>query len=80
MESDWRWLIWALGMQHAGWELCARVLVLPPNINFIVKVQGSNIPQLWRLPAPGQLPVHIGFFPAPPAGVHFPYGWPVLPD
>jgi hypothetical protein len=80
LESNWRYNVADLGMSLSSWELAARVAGTPFSL-WIVQV--NNNPgnyEIWHVPAPMQLPVHVATVAIPTTHPHFPYGAPVLPD
>lgn len=80
MESNWRLNVALLGMSFTGWRLAARVVGNPIPFFIVANDDHPGFQELWRQPAPGQLPVFVARQPIPPAFPHFPYNNLVIPD
>lgn len=80
MESNWRWNVADVGMSLSNWELAARFLDDPSLLLVSDPPLPANRLRLYVIPAPGQLPVAVGFWVRTPPGSRFPAGAAVEPD
>jgi len=80
VESNWRYNVWALGMQHSDWRLAARIV--SPLTLYLVNPTATapNFYRIFRIVFPGTLPAQVGTIAIPGLFPRFPYGVDVLPD